>query len=121
VRKLVVDGLVNGVHDVAEGGLACTIAEMAVRGRVGCRTDIGSSRAEAFSEAPGRIVLSVGAGQVTAVLAVADSAGVDVTDLGSTGGDRIAIGPRIGALLVDAMSTSADRLADAMGSGTTSG
>jgi len=121
VRKLVVDGLVNGVHDVAEGGLACTIAEMAVRGRVGCRTEIGSSRAEAFSEAPGRIVLSVGAGQVTAVLAVADSAGVDVTDLGSTGGDRIAIGPRIGALLVDAMSTSADRLADAMGSGTTSG
>jgi len=121
VRSLVVGGLVNGVHDIAEGGLASAIAEMAVRGNVGCSVQIGSSTAEAFSEAPGRVVVSVSDDQVGTVLAAAAAAGVDVADLGVTGGDRIVVGPRIDAALADAVTASGDRLPAAMGSGTTSG
>ena len=35
VRKLIHDGLVNAVHDVSEGGIACAAAEMALAAGVG--------------------------------------------------------------------------------------
>ena len=39
VRKLIQDGLVNAVHDVSDGGIACAAAEMALASGVGLYVD----------------------------------------------------------------------------------
>ena len=41
VRKLVAQGLVNAVHDVSDGGIACSLAEIALASRAGVEVDIG--------------------------------------------------------------------------------
>ena len=54
VRALVIDGVVAGVHDVAEGGLALALAEAALAGAVGAEvTGVGGAGA-LFGESPSR-------------------------------------------------------------------
>ena len=68
VRGLVVDGLVDGVHDVADGGLGVTLAEMAVQPGVGF--DVGGidgGHADLFAEAPSRAVVCVAGADVAEV------------------------------------------------------
>src|SRR3954447_18983120 len=55
VRDLVVDGVIDGVHDVADGGLLVTLAEMAAPSGVGLRVK-GLATIEAlFAESPSRV------------------------------------------------------------------
>jgi phosphoribosylformylglycinamidine synthase len=94
VRGLVTDGVVGGVHDVSDGGIAVAIAEMAVRAGIGCTLDGPpfASHGALFSEAPSRVVACVTDADVAAVTARASDAGIAVTDLGSAGGDRLVLG-----------------------------
>ncbi|MGE1070944.1 AIR synthase-related protein, partial [Pantoea agglomerans] len=39
IRALVAAGTVNAVHDIADGGLIVTIAEMALAGKIGAKLD----------------------------------------------------------------------------------
>ncbi len=50
VRELVREGEVTAAHDVSDGGLACTLAECALAGGVGC-----ARRARRPGRAPGRL------------------------------------------------------------------
>jgi phosphoribosylformylglycinamidine synthase subunit PurL len=93
VRELVADDLLDGVHDVAEGGVALCLAELVVASGVGAAVGAVGSAAAAFSEAPGRVVIAVGAHRLEEVLARAAGAGVTATTLGVAGGDRLAVGP----------------------------
>ncbi len=67
VRALVVERAVRGVHDCAEGGLAVTLAEMAVAGecgfRVASRHRAASRRVAWFSESASRVVVAVDPGR----------------------------------------------------------
>ena len=47
-------GLVHGIHDVSDGGLAVALAELAIGSGVGCRVEGVASHCELFSEAPSR-------------------------------------------------------------------
>jgi phosphoribosylformylglycinamidine synthase len=106
VVDLVAGGLVDGIHDVSEGGLAVTLAEMAVASGVGAAIGGIADHVVLFSESPSRVVVCVGPhGDVAAVSARAAAAGVAVTDLGAAGGDRLVV-----AGLVD---VEVGRLADA--------
>ncbi|MEY2450275.1 MAG: phosphoribosylformylglycinamidine synthase subunit PurL [Acidimicrobiaceae bacterium] len=58
VRALVIDDVVLGVHDIADGGLAVTLAEMAVAGDVGFDVDAGSM-VGLFGETASRVVVCV--------------------------------------------------------------
>ncbi len=101
VRALVAERVVAGVHDCAEGGLAVTIAEMAIAGSCGVQLRAvapafepalrsGTEPALAwFSESASRVVVAVEPARLDAVLARAASAGVPATDLGVAGGDRL--------------------------------
>jgi len=82
-------GLVAGVHDVADGGLALALAEMAVASGLGATLPGLGSHRELFSEAPSRVLVCTSAPE--AVQAAAARAGVPAAVLGSTGGERLVV------------------------------
>ena len=72
-------GLVASAHDVSEGGLAVTLAEMAMGGNLGieAKLDDADECTALFSESLGRIVLEVNEANLQVVLeAMGDEAKV---------------------------------------------
>ena len=85
--------LLASAHDVSEGGLAVTVAESAIAGDIGAVITIGDGRRadEAlFGEGGARVVASVTPDRVAAVQALAGE-GIEVTTIGTVGGDTVAI------------------------------
>jgi phosphoribosylformylglycinamidine synthase len=82
------DGSVTSAHDLADGGLAQTLAESALRHGVGARLHLdGDAFTALFSESATRAVVTTA--DPAAVRAAAERAGVQVTELGTTGGDSL--------------------------------
>jgi phosphoribosylformylglycinamidine synthase len=99
VRGLVAEGIVAGVHDVADGGLALALAEMSVASGVGMEASgpAVADHALLFSESPSRAVVCLppgpGGERAAAELARrARGAGVALVGLGVAGGDRLVLG-----------------------------
>ena len=91
VVGLVSDDLVAGVHDVADGGLAAALAEMAFTSGVGFSVSGVTGHAELFSESPSRVVVCVAQGSEDSVEERATAAGIEVSRLGSAGGQRLVV------------------------------
>ena len=94
VRGLISSGRVHTVHDVSDGGLAVTIAEMAMSSGIGANVVAPkgmSSVAFWFGEDQARYVLTIGASDAERILADAKLANVPAFVLGVTGGDAIKI------------------------------
>ncbi|MCB9373575.1 MAG: hypothetical protein H6518_12485 [Microthrixaceae bacterium] len=91
VRDLVAERAVLGAHDVAEGGLALALAEMAVRSGVGFQVARVHTEAELWSESGGRAVVCVAADRAREAIGRAEAAGVPVTQLGLAAGDRLSV------------------------------
>lgn len=91
VRSLIREGLVVSSHDVADGGLIVTIAEMALAGGVGAYLTAfdGASPRVLFGEDQGRYVLAVRPDVAASVQEKAKAAGVPVTVLGETRGTAL--------------------------------
>lgn len=88
VRELARSGLVRAAHDVAEGGLAVALAEMALPTGVGVRADLAQLGEDAFfGEGPGGVVLAVAPDDLAEVERMAD--GVPLLRIGETGGDTL--------------------------------
>jgi phosphoribosylformylglycinamidine synthase subunit PurL len=118
VRGLVVDDVVAGVHDVADGGLGPALAELAVASGVGLRTESVDDHHSLFAEAPDRVVVCIDPDRVGEVVARARQVGAVDTLLGRAGGDRIRIGRTIDVALSDAVAAWRDRLPQAFGTAT---
>ncbi|WP_044561380.1 phosphoribosylformylglycinamidine synthase subunit PurL [Azospirillum sp. B4] len=91
VRGLIEARKLTACHDLADGGLAVGLAEMALRGKKGVALT-GLQDADAgllFGEDQGRYLVTAAAGDVAAVTDAAKAAGVPVTSLGTVGGDAI--------------------------------
>ena len=114
VRDLVNDGLVTGVHDVASGGLALALAEMAVASGVGFDVTGVTDHRGLFSEAPSRVVACVAPDREADVVARAEAAGVPVRALGTAGGDRLVVAGLVDLGLDEAIATWRNRLPDAL-------
>ncbi len=91
VAALVNQRLVDGVHDVSDGGLGVALAEMVVKSGTGCRADGLVGHEELFSEGPSRVLLSVPAATVAQVTRMAQAARIPVSPLGTGGGDRLIV------------------------------
>jgi phosphoribosylformylglycinamidine synthase len=93
VRDLVRDGLVHSAHDCSDGGLAVTLAESCISGKLGAQIDLAEAPTaeRLFGEAPSRIVISVSQEQSAAARQRLDAAGIPVADLGEVGGDRLTV------------------------------
>ncbi len=63
VRWLIDTGKAKAVHDVSDGGLLVTLAEMALAGRIGCALSVDLNTARAFGEDQGRYVVTAAAGE----------------------------------------------------------
>lgn len=110
VRDLVTEGLVDGVHDVSDGGLGLALAEMAVRSETGFDVQLDGGHAALFSEAPSRAIVCVPAARVAEVTARAGAAGVTVGPLGRAGGDRLVVRGLVDVALGDALDAWARAL-----------
>ena len=104
VAGLVNDRLVDGVHDVSDGGLGAALAEMMVKSGTGCRVAGISGHAGLFGEGPSRALVSVPPARLSAVRERSSAAGVPVTDLGVGGGDALIIDGLLELSLSDALS-----------------
>jgi phosphoribosylformylglycinamidine synthase len=109
------DRLVDGVHDVSEGGAGVALAEMAVRGGTGFAVEGIADHAALFGEGPSRVLLSVPPEAVENVRAQADAAGVSAVMLGRAGGDRLVVEGLLDVSLVDAVTAWKGALPEAMG------
>jgi phosphoribosylformylglycinamidine (FGAM) synthase-like enzyme len=94
------DGMLVSAASVARGGLLAALVRGAVAGGTGVRLDLpvdvtadGRRLAQLlFSEAPGRVLVSVADDDVAALTARAAAADVPVVRLGTVGGDAIVLG-----------------------------
>jgi phosphoribosylformylglycinamidine synthase subunit PurL len=95
VRRLIAETQVTAVHDISDGGLLVALAEMAMAGKLGAALIAapsgGPAQAFWFGEDQARYVVTVKPGNVDAVMAQAQAAGVPVTKLGVVGGEILAI------------------------------
>jgi phosphoribosylformylglycinamidine synthase len=91
VRRVVREGLVSSAHDVAEGGLACALAECCIAGGVGARVELewNGLAPVLFGEGPGGVVVSGPPDAIAELIAMAGD--VPVAKLGETGGDALVI------------------------------
>ncbi len=114
LAALVVDRAVNGIHDCSEGGLAIALAEMAIDGEVGFEVAMGDAVA-CFAESASRVVLSVRADDVDAVVERAESAGLPVAVIGRATGDRLAAEGAFSVALADATAAYREAIPRIMG------
>jgi len=115
VAQLVNDRLVGGVHDCSEGGLAVTLAEMAIAGEVGFEVESIGSTVAWFSESASRVVVAVDRVSADGVLAAATGAGVPAARVGTAGGERLRAHGAFDVTLTDATSAWRDAIPRAMG------
>jgi phosphoribosylformylglycinamidine synthase II len=96
IRGLIHDGLVTAVHDLSDGGLLVSLAEMAMAGRIGATIGRPPANVPAhgywFGEDQARYVVTVAAAQLSAVQARAGTANVACSEIGTTGGNALVIG-----------------------------
>lgn len=95
VRTLIREGALTAVHDVSDGGLLVTIAEMALAGGIGARlygAPVGTpEHAFWFGEDQARYVITVRPDWAGALVSRAKSAAIPVRRIGSTYGDALAL------------------------------
>jgi len=93
VRGLIRSGCVSAVHDVSDGGLLVTIAEMALAGGHGVELDVAADPLPAhalwFGEDQARYVVAASPDQADAIHKAAAVAKVPLRLLGRVGGDAI--------------------------------
>jgi phosphoribosylformylglycinamidine synthase len=87
------DGLVLSCHDIADGGVASALAEMTFGNSIGCNVKIESDLSPdkiMFSETGG-FILEILPKNINALKSVFSNYGLDVFEIGSTGGKSIEI------------------------------
>ena len=87
------DGLVLSCHDIADGGVASALAEMTFGNSIGCNVKIESDLSPdkiLFSETGG-FILEILPKNINALKSVFSNYGLDVFEIGSTGGKSIEI------------------------------
>jgi phosphoribosylformylglycinamidine synthase subunit PurL len=82
--------VLSSAHDLSAGGLAIALAESAIKGEIGFTLEGSFDHVALFSESPARALVSTG--DSDAVKELAGSCGLEVTELGSVGGDELVFG-----------------------------
>ena len=114
VRKAIKDGLVKSAHDVSEGGIAVTMAEKAMCGKIGMSLTLpdtipaDGAALRMFGERSATIVVTASPAARGALEALAAAHRVPIQLVGTTGGDRMVVDHH-GSTLVDiAIATLVD-------------
>ena len=93
VLQAITSGLVTAAHDISDGGLAVTIAEMGIFSLLGAQIDLsilsGSVHEIWFSEAQSGIVLTCQPKQKETLMKLLVQGGVEVVQIGTVQGDAL--------------------------------
>jgi phosphoribosylformylglycinamidine synthase len=104
--------VLHAVHDVSSGGLAVTLAEMAVAAGTGCGVAL-EDPAELFTELPSRFVVATTMPDELA--ARAERLGIPCSVLGRAGGDRVTLGDLVDLPLASLVEAHEGNLARLLG------
>jgi phosphoribosylformylglycinamidine synthase II len=118
VNALVTGDMLEGVHDIASGGLGVAVTEMAVGSGVGYQLARVPDHASLFSESPSRVVVCVDPEKLQPVLKVCEAAGVPTVRIGAAGGERCSVKGLYDLELAAVTTAWRDRLPNALGAGT---
>ena len=113
-------GALRAAHDRSDGGLAVTLAELALRDGIGMRVTLPAvrgidKRVMLFGEGPSGIVLVVAPGREAEVRALAAAHDVPLWTLGAIGGDLLEVAPVLGLPVAALARAHGDGLAQALG------
>jgi phosphoribosylformylglycinamidine synthase subunit PurL len=117
VPDLINNELLDGVHDVSDGGLGVALAEMAVRSEVGFQVRGVADHRELFGEGSSRVLLSVPDGALDQVWIRLRSAGIGSARLGVGGGARLIVEGLLDLSLEEARAAWQGALPAALGTG----
>jgi phosphoribosylformylglycinamidine synthase II len=93
VAALIAARQIGAVHDVSDGGLAVSLAEMSIAGGVGATIEAASlEHAFFFGEDQGRYVLAAAPADTAAIADEAARRGVPLLRIGVTSGDTLRLG-----------------------------
>jgi len=111
VRALVISGMVTGVHDLAEGGLAVALAEMALASNCGASVSLGTddhrNDIRWFGESASRALVAAAPDQRPSIEGVAISSGVGVLRIGTASGNMLTLGRSPSLTLKEMQSANA--------------
>ena len=93
VRALIACAQVSTCHDVADGGVAIALTEMALAGNIGVTVNTGVEVTNAwlFGEGQGRYVIACPSNQSDEITKSLSDLGVSAKLIGTTGGDTISV------------------------------
>ena len=94
ILRAIENGLLSSAHDCADGGLAVTLAESCIQGKLGADISLLANCAPAaalFSEAQSRIVVSVSPDKLGALTEIVNELQVESTVLGKVHGKALNI------------------------------
>lgn len=113
VRKLIVKGLVESVHDVSDGGLYITLMESAMPRGLGfsIETDF-DIRPDAFffGESQGRFVVSVNESKLDEFVDVLMKSGIDFSNLGTVNEGEVIVDDETWGTIAEAKTTYMEAL-----------
>ena len=78
-------------HDLSQGGLAAGLTEMVLRHKVGATISLVDTGVALLSESPGRVIVAIEPGDTAKLEILATKNAIEISKLGSTGGDTLII------------------------------
>lgn len=78
-------------HDLSQGGLSAGLTEMVLRHKVGATIVLENVGVALISETPGRVVVAIDSAHTAKLEALALKNTIEITKLGTTGGDALTI------------------------------
>jgi phosphoribosylformylglycinamidine synthase len=103
VREFISDGTLTTVHDISDGGLIVAVTEMAMAGGIGAALSVNPGSlplaAVMFGEDQGRYVVAVK--DPEPILKAAESKGIPVQVIGTTGGEKLSLAGQFDLTLAD--------------------
>lgn len=102
-----------GIHDVSDGGLGLSLAELCCASRTGIVIEESWTVAELFCEAPSRVLVC--SRDADRMSAAAEQAGVRARVVGRAGGDRLVVPGLIDVGVAELAAARAGRLEEAAG------
>ncbi|UMG94805.1 phosphoribosylformylglycinamidine synthase subunit PurL [Nocardioides sp. TF02-7] len=112
-------GVATSAHDLSDGGLAQALVEAAVVGGVGATVDLGPVADDPFvalfSESTARALVTVPAEEVEELRALCARHDVPMAELGTTGGDELAVDGQFSVPLTDLRAAWTATLPAALG------
>ncbi len=103
-RELIKERMIKSAHDCAEGGLAVTVAECCISGRMGAILNLpfsGREDALLFGEVQSCILVTCTPRKLDCVLKAAEKVGITAAVLGQTGGVKLLIRDQVERVLIN--------------------